>query len=133
MNEYIYCCENSAGKTYFNYDREETFDWYEKNNGIKIWTKTKDLFPTIKVIVDSPNVDIRNIRKDDIVSETSVALRKAVAKYDKTHTKQIALKLNIETDKDILEALEDVGVGNKQTLIKDAIRAYLKKENEFEK
>lgn len=132
MNDYIYYSENNLGKVFCHYDREETFKWYEKNNGIKIYTKTKDLFPKINVIVDSPNVDIENIRKDDIVNETSVALRKAVAKYDKKNTKQIALKLNINTDKDILEALENIGVGNKQTLIKEAIREYLQK-NELKK
>lgn len=44
----------------------------------------------------------------------------AVRKYDDAHTKKIMLKLNLETDKDILERLE--AVGNKQGYIKELIR-----------
>lgn len=51
----------------------------------------------------------------------SDARKRAVAKYDASHTKQIKLKLNLETDKDILERLEEVG--NKQGYIKALIRA----------
>lgn len=49
------------------------------------------------------------------------SLKKAVAKYDKANTKQVHLKLNIKTDKDILEQLEKVD--NKQGYIKALIRA----------
>ena len=55
----------------------------------------------------------------------SEALKKAVAKYDASHTKQIKLKLNLETDKDILERLEKVG--NKQGYIKALIREDIKR------
>ena len=34
------------------------------------------------------------------------ARRRAVKKYDKTHTKQIHLKLNLEHDKEIIEHLD---------------------------
>lgn len=51
---------------------------------------------------------------------TTQAQMNAVRKYDDTHTKQIMLKLNLETDKDILERLE--AVGNKQGYIKELIR-----------
>lgn len=50
---------------------------------------------------------------------TSEALKRAVAKYDRENTKQILLKLNINTDSDILEFLEGK---NKQGYIKDLIR-----------
>lgn len=50
----------------------------------------------------------------------SDAQLKAGAKYDAKHTKQIKLKLNIETDADILKILETVG--NKQGYIKELIR-----------
>lgn len=42
-------------------------------------------------------------------------------KYDATHTKQIVLKLNINTDADILQRLSEVP--NKQGYIKELIRA----------
>ena len=45
---------------------------------------------------------------------------KAQAKYDAKNTKQIRLKLNIVTDADILQKLEEVG--NKQGYIKELIR-----------
>ena len=48
------------------------------------------------------------------------AQKKAKAKYDKGNTKQIILKLNLKTDKDILDLLQSVG--NKQGYIKDLIR-----------
>lgn len=53
------------------------------------------------------------------------AQKKASAKYDKENTKQIALKLNIHTDKDIIEFLDKVE--NKQGLIKDLIRNAIKR------
>ena len=43
------------------------------------------------------------------------------AKYDKTHTTGLYLKLNKETDKDIIEKLD--ASGNKQGYIKGLIRA----------
>lgn len=46
------------------------------------------------------------------------------AKYDKTHTTGLYLKLNKETDKDIIEKLD--ASGNKQGYIKQLIRADIK-------
>lgn len=51
---------------------------------------------------------------------TTAAQKRANAKYDKANTKQIVIKLNIRTDKDILERLQSVG--NKQGYIKELIR-----------
>ena len=51
---------------------------------------------------------------------TSDAQKRASAKYDKAHTKGIYLKLNTESDKDIIEFL--AGVDNVQGYIKDLIR-----------
>jgi hypothetical protein len=48
---------------------------------------------------------------------------KANAKYDKAHTTGVFLKLNKETDKDILEKLSSVP--NRQGYIKDLIRKDL--------
>ena len=54
------------------------------------------------------------------------AQKRAMAKYDKTHTKQIKLKLHLENDKDIIEALEKVD--NKQGYIKELIKKDIKPE-----
>lgn len=50
--------------------------------------------------------------------------RKAQRKYAAAKTKQISLQLNVNTDKDIIEALENEI--NKQGFIKAAIRDKLK-------
>ena len=52
---------------------------------------------------------------------------KAKERYDLSHTRQIKLKLNINTDKDILEKLDSVP--SKQGYIKQLIRADLKAED----
>lgn len=54
---------------------------------------------------------------------TSDAQIRAAAKYDAANTKQIMLKLNKNTDADILAALE--ACGNIQGYIKSLIRADL--------
>ena len=53
------------------------------------------------------------------------AKRKAIQKYDAANTKQIHLKLNLNTDTDILEHLEKQE--NVQGYIKALIRADMKK------
>lgn len=51
---------------------------------------------------------------------------KASMKYDATHTKRYYIKLNNESDKDIIEALEKVKQGEGvQTYIKRLIRQDL--------
>lgn len=52
--------------------------------------------------------------------KTTKSQRDAVRKYDATHTKQIMLKFNLETDADILAKLSEVE--NKQGYIKRLIR-----------
>lgn len=54
----------------------------------------------------------------------SDAKKKANARYDSTHTRQITLKLNLQTDKDILDRLDEVE--NKQGYIKQLIREDMK-------
>lgn len=54
---------------------------------------------------------------------TKEAKRRASAKYDKTHTKGIYLKLNTETDADIIQYLNNCD--NVQGLIKELIRAEM--------
>ena len=57
---------------------------------------------------------------------------KIQAKYDKTHTRRINLKLNLELDADILHKLDSVD--SMQGYIKDLIRADLaKKVDTFQK
>lgn len=52
---------------------------------------------------------------------TEEARRKATAKYDRHNTKQVKLKLNLNTDADILERLTKSG--NVQGYIKALVRA----------
>lgn len=58
------------------------------------------------------------------MSKTSTAQRKASAKYDRLQTRQIVLKLNINTDADILSKLDEVP--NRQGYIKKLIRDDIK-------
>ena len=55
----------------------------------------------------------------------SEAQKRATAKYDAANTKQLKLKLNLTTDKDILAKLDEVD--NKQGYIKGLIREDIKK------
>lgn len=59
------------------------------------------------------------------MATVSRAQKEAVRRYDKEHTKQIILKLNLTTDKDILDKLESEE--NKQGYIKALIREDIKK------
>lgn len=54
------------------------------------------------------------------------AQTRASAKYDKTHTKGIYLKLNKETDADIINFLS-LHAGSNQGLIKELLREYMAK------
>lgn len=55
------------------------------------------------------------------------AQRKAVAKYNKAHTKAIQIKLNTTTDRDIIERLDNVD--SKQGYIKKLIRTDIENNN----
>lgn len=57
--------------------------------------------------------------------KTSEAQKRAVARYDAANTLRISIKLNRNTDADLVKALEETD--NKQQLIKDAVRAYIDK------
>ncbi len=56
------------------------------------------------------------------------AQKRATAKYDAANTRQITLKLNRGTDKDVLDKLN--ATGNRQGYIKELIRADLAKNGE---
>ena len=51
------------------------------------------------------------------------AQKKATTKYDKNNTRIYSLKLNINTDKEIIEVLDSTG--NVQGFIKGLIREYI--------
>lgn len=51
------------------------------------------------------------------------AQKKATAKYDKNNTRIYSLKLNTNTDKEIIEVLDSTG--NVQGFIKALIREYI--------
>lgn len=51
------------------------------------------------------------------------AQKKATAKYDKNNTRIYSLKLNTNTDKEIIEVLDSTG--NVQGFIKGLIREYI--------
>ena len=56
------------------------------------------------------------------------AMKKAKAKYDQANTKQITLKLNLNTDQDILDQLQRME--NKQGYIKELIRKDLQERKQ---
>ena len=58
--------------------------------------------------------------------KTTPAKRKANAKYDKNNTKVISLKLNKNTDQDILDYLDSVD--NTQGFIKQLLRQEISKQ-----
>lgn len=59
---------------------------------------------------------------------TTEAQKKASARYDANNTVRVNLKLNLNTDMDILEKLE--GVANKNGYIKELIRKDIEQINE---
>lgn len=65
-------------------------------------------------------MDIQNIKKGDVKDVVTDAQKRAAAKYDKSHTKGVYIKLNKTTDADILNRLQEVG--NVQGYIKELIR-----------
>lgn len=59
------------------------------------------------------------------MAKTSKAQLNAIMKYDKQHTTTVLIKLNNNTDADLIAYLEQSG--NKQGTIKAALREYMKK------
>lgn len=59
---------------------------------------------------------------------TTEAQKRASAKYDETHTRQIKLKFNTATDVDILNKLDNVT--NKQGYIKELIRQDIERASQ---
>ena len=124
MGEYLYCCKFNNGYDYVSQSRDSALSLYAMNNGIGVYRKTKDLYPEITIIIDKPNVDIRNIRKgEDVLNMSSFSQRKANKKYDENNTIQVKLKLNLKNDKQIIDKLNSVE--NKQGYIKELIKKDL--------
>ena len=115
----IYYAKNKYGTTFIHFDRDKIMEWYSQNDGVKIWTETKDLFPTVEIIVDKYHIDTRRIRKDNSIMKSPISRLKANDKYDKAKTKKYCLKFNLEHDKALIEKLESVA--NKQGYIKELI------------
>lgn len=59
---------------------------------------------------------------------TTEAQKRASAKYDETHTRQIKLKFNTATDADILNKLDNEK--NKQGYIKELIRQDIERASQ---
>ena len=59
---------------------------------------------------------------------TSKAQLKAQSKYDRSHTRSILLKLNLQNDADILSKLDDTE--NRQGYVKELIRQDIRKDME---
>lgn len=57
--------------------------------------------------------------------EKRISHSASVRKYARLNTKYVGLQLNIDTDRDILQVLDQCN--NKQGFIKKAIRDYIKK------
>jgi uncharacterized protein (DUF4415 family) len=57
--------------------------------------------------------------------KTSKAQLNAILKYDKQHTTSVLIKLNNNTDADLIAYLKQSG--NKQGTIKAALREYMRK------
>ena len=58
------------------------------------------------------------------MTKTTAAQLKAIMKYDKQHTTTVLIKLNNNTDADLIKYLDQSG--NKQGTIKTALREYIK-------
>lgn len=59
------------------------------------------------------------------MAKTSQAQLNAILKYDKQHTTTVLIKLNNNTDADLIQYLNNSG--NKQGTIKAALREYMRK------
>lgn len=125
MEDVYYRVYKEDGSFHSYYRATDALREYHNFNGTKIATVTKDLFPTITVVINEPGLDPERIRKDLTVKQTTEAMRRAVAKYDKENTKQVTLKLNKNTDKELIEFLD--GLENKQGFIKELIKKEMLK------
>ena len=83
------------------------------------------LFVIILVFYDLVVYTYNNKVKKGGKAMASKSLIKAIRKYDDANTKKVSLKLNLNTDKDVLQKLDSVP--NKQGYIKELIRADMGK------
>ena len=106
--------------------RYDAFSHYQNNNGYRIEIVNKWHNKNIKAIVDG-RIDTERIRNNLSIKKTTKNQRKAIAKYNKSNTKQIAFILNKRTDADILDYLDRID--NKNGLIKELLREHIEQEN----
>lgn len=120
---------------YFFDDNGKKMEYTDKGdallvaNGKKVYegfveeeTSTKDMWKDIipeGATMEEIDQIIRNV-----VPKSKLRRMNAV-KYDRDHTRQIKMKLNLKTDADILEKLDSVP--NKQGYIKELIRKDISK------
>lgn len=95
-------------------------------NGAKIYSSDTE----IKEPWEGLHEDLQRLDSEDLEAVTRQFLpktdqRRYRVEWDKANTKQIKMKLNLNTDADILEKLESVP--NKQGYIKELIRKDLEK------
>lgn len=110
--------------------RSDAIRYYDEYKGDKLLSFTLDLFPTYTYIIKKPNFDIRNLREDDTLNVTTFARRKANKKYDKANTLLYSLKLNKNTDSEIIDYLANCE--NKQGLIKRLLREEVEKNKKVD-
>lgn len=130
VDNYNYVVTDYNGIKHTHYDRSYALKWYE-NFGVKLEIETKDLFPKKEVILDQPNFALERIREDLTLKQTTTARRKANEKYDKINTKMYCMKLNLNTDLDVINFLDELpkGKGGKQELLKNLIKVYIKNKD----
>lgn len=127
QEDWYYMVYKEDGSSYRFLRRQEALKEYERN-GIKLDIVYKSIDRTHKTIIDRPNIDIERVRNDLSIKKTTKNQRNAIEQWNKANTRQIALKLNKNTDADILGYLEKLE--NKNGFIKDLIREHIEKENE---
>lgn len=122
---------NEYGEQYAHYIKNYVLDWYTNHNGNLIQEcngdRTEKGYFKYSTIVDVKGFDVKNIREDNTLIKTSVSMRKAIDKYDKENTKQIKMKLNKNTDADIIAFLESQD--NIQGKLKELIRKEIKENS----
>lgn len=121
---------NELGEQYAHYIKSYVLDWYTNHNGNAILEydgNDEKGYLKYNTIVNEKGFDVRNIREDNTLIKTSVSMRKAIDKYDKENTKQIKMKLNKNTDADIIAFLESQD--NIQGKLKELIRKEIKENS----
>ena len=125
QEDWYYRIYTAKDKFYNCLRRNDAYEYYKTYKGIRIDIVYKN-GDGVKTIVNCPNMDLERLRDDFSIKKTNKSTRKAIAKYDKENTKTICLKLNLNTDADIINYLELSN--NKNGLIKELLRKEILQE-----